>query len=67
MKKEEKDYLCSHHLKWSEFMRQSSDLAYSLVHQKFFSQLVTNAESRFAQFLETTLYLLDKVPQYHCE
>lgn len=65
MKKEDKDYLCAHHLKWSEFMRRSSDLAYSLVHQKFFSQLVMNAESRFAQFLETTPYLLDKVPQYH--
>lgn len=64
MKKEDKDYLCSHDLKWSEFMRRSSDLAYSLVHEKFFSQLVQNAEERFAEFLKKSPYLLNKVPQY---
>lgn len=65
MKKEDKEYLCSHDLKWSEFMRRSSDLAYSLVHKKFFTQLVQNAEERFAEFLKKTPYLLNKVPQYH--
>ncbi|MDD5161087.1 MAG: Crp/Fnr family transcriptional regulator [Sulfuricurvum sp.] len=65
MKKEDVETLCSHYHKWSEFMRKSSDTAYSLVHEKFFSQLVENAEERFARFLKTTPHLLHKVPQYH--
>lgn len=65
MKKEDIDYLCLQHLKWSEFMRRSSDMAYSLVHEKYFTQLVQNAEERFAEFLIKTPYLLNKVPQYH--
>ena len=65
MKKEEIESLCLQQHKWSEFMRESSSMAYSLVHEKFFSQLVENAEERFARFLKTTPHLLDKVPQYH--
>ncbi|CUV66060.1 putative Cyclic nucleotide-binding protein [Sulfurovum sp. enrichment culture clone C5] len=65
MKKKDIEYLCSQYLKWSEFMRRSSDMAYSLVHQKYFTQLVQNAEERFAEFLIKTPYLLHKVPQYH--
>lgn len=65
MQKEDIEYLCSQHLKWSEFMRRSSDMAYSLVHQKYFAQLIQNAEERFAEFLLKTPYLLEKVPQYH--
>jgi len=65
MKKEDIDYLCSQSLKWSEFMRRASDMAYSLVHEKYFAQLVQNAEERFAKFLKTTPHLLSKVPQYH--
>lgn len=65
MKKEDIEYLCSQHLKWSEFMRRSSDLAYSLLHKKYFAQLLQNAEERFAEFLRKTPYLLHKVPQYH--
>lgn len=65
MKKEEIDILCLQHHKWSEFVRRASDMAYSLVHKKYFAQLVQNAEERFEEFLKTTPHLLSKVPQYH--
>lgn len=59
------DYLCFTDRRWLEFARRMSDLAYSLVHQKYFSQLVLSAEEKYAEFLVTTPHLLNIVPQYH--
>ncbi|MGD9970155.1 MAG: Crp/Fnr family transcriptional regulator [Sulfuricurvum sp.] len=59
------EHLCQQDVRWSEFMREASNQAYSLVHEKYFAQLVCNAEARFAKFLQETPHLLEKVPQYH--
>ncbi len=54
------------HLKKGErFGRLMAEDAYLYTHQFIIRRQTRNAAQRFADFMETTPHLLDKVPQYH--
>jgi len=47
------------------FGRLMSQEAYSYLHKLMIDRQLKTAKERFDEFMETTPYLLDKVPQYH--
>jgi hypothetical protein len=42
-----------------------SQEAYSYLHKLMIDRQLKTAKERFDEFMKTTPYLLDKVPQYH--
>ena len=51
--------------KWQIIGRKMAELAYSHVHHKVLSYQTLSAKERYIDFIKTSAYLLDKVPQYH--
>ncbi|MBD3841706.1 MAG: Crp/Fnr family transcriptional regulator [Campylobacterales bacterium] len=50
--------------KWLKFSLNIAELAYSFVHEKYFSQITQSADARFEFIQQTMPHILDKVPQY---
>ena len=59
------EYIYNHTKKGDRFGKYMAQEAYCFLHNLMISKQTKSAKERFADFMETTPYLLDKVPQYH--
>jgi len=59
------EFIYNHTKKGDRFGRLMAQEAYGFLHNFTISRQTKNATERFAEFVETTPHLLDKVPQYH--
>jgi len=62
---EDIEYIYKHTKKGDSFGRYMAQEAYSFLHNLMISKQTKSAKERFDEFMKTTPYLLDKVPQYH--
>ena len=51
--------------KEESFSRIMSEIAYITLYKKIVNRQMKTSQERFEEFMQTTPYLLDKVPQYH--
>lgn len=58
-------FLYNNTKKGDRFGRMMSDEAYKYLHNFIIQRQTTSAKQRFEEFINTTPYLMEKVPQYH--
>jgi len=62
---EDMQFLHKHVKSEAKMSRIMTEIAYITLYKKLMDRQLKTSEDRFIEFMQTTPYLLDKVPQYH--